>query len=103
LEHQRRSAGSRDPVGDRRLSRNLLNCERARAPAETAICGNAQFAPPSHCRHVLRDIGSRPPAATLEQVKRSEVKACGADFNCIVSAHISRIMFLKQTREQPGL
>jgi hypothetical protein len=31
------------------------------------------------------------------------VKACGADFNCIVSAHISQIMFLKQTREQPGL
>ena len=54
-------------------------------------------------------IGSHPPPATLEQVKRSEVQfldqrnACGADFNCIVSAYTSQIMYLKQIKEQLGL
>jgi len=88
-----------------------FNCKAAATPTEKAICGNNQLSSlddqTSGMYYTI--IGASPPAATLSAVKSAQATflrqrdSCGADFNCLVDAYTSQIMYLKQTKEQLGL
>ena len=88
-----------------------FNCKAAATPTEKAICGNNQLSSlddqTSGMYYTI--LGASPPAATLSAVKNAQASflkqrdSCGADFNCLVDAYTSQIMYLKQTKEQLGL
>jgi uncharacterized protein len=88
-----------------------FNCKAAATATEKAICANGQLSSlddqTSGMYYTI--VGASPPAATLSAVKSAQAKflqqrdSCGADFNCLVDAYTSQIMYLKQTKEQLGL
>lgn len=86
-----------------------FNCAAAATPTEHAICDNPQL---SHLDEqtagmyeTLISNGSLS-AAQVQQVKRAQVSflhqrdACGANYDCLVSAYTTQMMFLKEMSGQ---
>lgn len=88
-----------------------FNCAAAKTPTEHAICDNPQISTLDEQTAGLyfRIISSGAPAATVSQVKTSEVNflaqrnACGAGYDCLISAYTSQIMYLKNVASNLGL
>lgn len=80
-----------------------FDCAKAATPTEHAICDNPQLSnlddQTSGLYYTLISNGSLSPTQVSE-VKSQQVKflqqrnACGANYNCLVSAYTSQIMYL---------
>ena len=80
-----------------------FDCGKASTPTEHAICDNPQLShlddQTSGLYYTLISNGSLSPAQ-VSQVKSQQVKflqqrnACGANYNCLVSAYTAQIMYL---------
>jgi uncharacterized protein len=80
-----------------------FDCAKATTPTEHAICDNPQLSKlddqTSGLYYTL--ISSGEPAAKVSAVKTAQEKflsqrdACGANYNCLIDAYTSQIMFLK--------
>jgi uncharacterized protein len=80
-----------------------FDCAKAATPTEHAICDNPQLSSlddqTSGLYYTLISNGSLSPAK-VSQVKSQQVQflqrrnACGANYNCLVSAYTSQIMYL---------
>jgi uncharacterized protein len=80
-----------------------FDCANAATPTEHAICDNPQLSSlddqTSGLYYTLISNGSLTPAQ-VSQVKSQQVKflqqrnACGANYNCLVSAYTAQIMYL---------
>ncbi len=80
-----------------------FDCAKAATPTEHAICDNPQLShlddQTSGLYYTLISNGSLTPAQ-VSQVKSQQVKflqqrnACGANYNCLVSAYTAQIMYL---------
>jgi uncharacterized protein len=86
-----------------------FDCAKAATPTEHAICDNPQL---SHLDdqmagmyYTLISNGSLT-QAQVNQVKNEQVNwlakrnACGANYNCLISAYTDQIMYLKATAGQ---
>lgn len=80
-----------------------FDCAKAASPTEHAICDNPQL---SHLDDQTAGlyytfISSGQPASKVNEVKAEQQKflsrrdACGANYNCLIDAYTSQIMFLK--------
>jgi uncharacterized protein len=88
-----------------------FNCGAATTKTEHAICNNAQLSrldeQTSGMYYTI--VGGGPPTATLNQVKSAQRNfiqqrdACGANFNCLVDAYTSQMMYLRQVKDELGL
>ena len=83
-----------------------FNCGAAKTPTEHAICGNPQLSSlddqTAGMYFTLISNGSLSPnqvsAVKAAQAKfLTERNACGANFNCLVDAYTSQMMYLKAT------
>ncbi len=82
-----------------------FNCGAAATPTEHAICDNPQLSnldnQTAGMYLTLISNGSLSPAQ-VRQVKNAQVSflqqrnSCGANYNCLVSAYTSQMMYLKQ-------
>jgi uncharacterized protein len=87
-----------------------FDCEQASLPAEKAICGNDNMSKldARTAGMYFTILGSDAPATTIAEVEASQRKflqarnACGADINCLVDAHTSQMMYLKNVRSELG-
>lgn len=88
-----------------------FNCQRARLPAEKAICRDANLSSLDErtTGMYFLIIGSGARAATVAEVKDAQSKflasrnACGANIDCLVSAYTTEMMFLKNVKSNLGL
>lgn len=88
-----------------------FNCALAKTPTEHAICDNPQISTLDDQTSGLyyQIISSGAPASTVSQVKASQVNflaqrnACGAGYDCLISAYTSQIMYLKNEASNLGL
>ncbi len=88
-----------------------FNCAAAKTPTEHAICDNPQISTLDEQTAGLyfRIISSGAPAGLVSQVKSSQVNflaqrnACGAGYDCLISAYTSQIMYLKNVAGNLGL
>lgn len=81
-------------------------CANAATPTEHAICDNPQISSlddqTAGLYFTLISNGSLPPAQ-VSQVKSAQTKflrtrnACGANYNCLVSAYTAQMMYLNAT------
>lgn len=80
-----------------------FDCAKAATPTEHAICDNPQL---SHLDDQTAGlyysfISSGRPADKVEAVKKEQAgfltrrDACGANYNCLIDAYTSQIMYLK--------
>ena len=88
-----------------------FNCAQAATPTEHAICDNPQLSTLDDQTSGMyyQIIGSGAPASTINQVKSSQSSfiqrrnACGAGYNCLISAYTDQIMYLKNEKSNLGL
>lgn len=81
-----------------------FDCARASTPTEHAICDNPQLSSldeqTAGAYYTMISNGSLSPQQ-VSQVKASQVKflqqrnACGANYNCLIDAYTSQMMYLK--------
>jgi len=86
-----------------------FNCAAAATPTEHAICDNPQLGrldeQTAGMYETMISNGSLS-AAQTHQVKEAQISflrqrdACGANFDCIVSAYTNQMMFLKEMSGQ---
>jgi uncharacterized protein len=88
-----------------------FDCRQAQLPAERTICGDANLSrlDEQTAGLYLLIVGSGGPSATLAGVKTSQSafltsrNACGTQPNCLVDAYTSRMMLLKNIKDDLGL
>jgi uncharacterized protein len=88
-----------------------FNCSAAATPTEHAICDNPQISKLDEQTSGMyyQIISSGAPARTVSQVKSSQASfiqtrnACGAGYNCLISAYTDQIMYLKNVKSNLGI
>ena len=88
-----------------------FNCAHAALPAEITICGNGQLnkLDEQTAGMYYLIVSSGAPAATVQNVRAEQGKflarrnSCGTDYNCLIDAYTSQIMYLKNIKGDLGL
>ena len=87
-----------------------FDCAKASTPTEHAICDNPQLSSldeqTAGLYYTLISGGAPDATASVADVKAQQVKflqqrnACGANYNCLIDAYTSQIMYLKAASGQ---
>jgi uncharacterized protein len=88
-----------------------FDCRQAQLPAERTICADTNLSQLDEQTAGLYFliVGSGGPADTIARVKTSQTaflknrNACGAQPDCLVDAYTSRMMLLKNIKDDLGL
>jgi uncharacterized protein len=87
-----------------------FDCARAATPTEHAICDNPQLSSlddqTAGLYYTLISGGAPQATASVAQVKQDQAafltkrNQCGANYNCLIDAYTSQIMYLKASSGQ---
>ena len=87
-----------------------FDCAKAATPTEHAICDNPQISSlddqTAGLYYTLISGGAPQATASVADVKKEQVSfldkrnACGANYNCLISAYTAQIMYLKAASGQ---
>jgi uncharacterized protein len=88
-----------------------FNCSHAALPAEITICGDQQLSRLDEQSAGLYYliVASGAAASTIREVKSQQGKflaqrnGCGTNYNCLIDAYTSQIMYLKNIKGNLGL
>jgi uncharacterized protein len=88
-----------------------FNCSHAALPAEVTICGDAQLnrLDEQSAGLYYLIVASGAPASTIREVKSQQGRflaqrnGCGTNYNCLIDAYTSQIMYLKNIKGNLGL